>query len=241
MALRILTYNVHGLPWIHCPIETILLWANLKCKSHIICLQEVFTERLRQRIFAAAPKYGLQVFFPNEESSCFGKKYLRFAVPSGLCILVSAEIDVCDTGSFSCFLASAGVDHLIRKGFFCLEIKYQGNAYQIINTHLQSDFTELNCCRICYDSIRDIQESQLYLQNRSLSFPIVCGDFNKNSFRFFDRMDQDHKCTFPQTGEHLDHLLFLPKNHAAVVWKKTTYFSDVALSDHIPVLFEFCI
>jgi len=239
MGLRVLSYNIHGLPWIQCPIEAILLWIFYSCPSDIICFQEVFSKKLKQKIFILAPRYGLKAFFPENEPSCFGKKYMKFGVPSGLCILVHEGVPIVESPKFESFLESAGLDGLVRKGIFSLGISYKGRQVNIINTHFQSDFTEIPCVRIQYGNVRDIQESQLYMFSSKESFPVICGDFNKKNFRFFEKFDEEHVATFPATGEHLDHMLFSHAIHKKIVEKSVVYFEKVTLSDHIPVLFEF--
>jgi exonuclease III len=241
MALRILTYNIHGLPWIQCPIETILLWMYVRCECDVICLQEVFTGKLKQKILEVAPKYELQAFFPSvgADTSCFGKRFMRFENPSGLCILVKKQIDVLSRGTFVPFLNNAGVDRIVTKGYFSLKLKYNDVLVEIFNTHFQSDMTDIPCIRINYPHIRNLQEEQIYLETKKHFLPIVCGDFNKNKFLFFERLDYEHNSTFPQTGEHLDHLLLLHEHFRSLKSKKSIYFPEINLSDHIPVLFEF--
>lgn len=240
-VLRILTYNVHGLPWIQCPIEAILLWAHWKCDADILCLQEVFTEKLKQKILRLCPRYNLRAFFPENEPACFGRSYLRFGVPCGLCVLVKTSLKVLPGASFQPFLAKGGLDSLVNKGFLALEIEWQGIAVQIINTHLQADLTEIPCFQKSYCAVRDAQESQLFLACRGLGFPLVCGDFNKNRFLFFERFDEDHNITFLPTGAHIDHLLLLPQGRLQIKAKRVFYFNDILLSDHVPVLFEMSI
>jgi exonuclease III len=239
MGLRVLSYNIHGLPWIQCPIEAILLWIFYSCPCDVVCFQEVFSEKLKQKILRLAPSYGLKAYFPEIETPCFGKRYMKFGVPSGLCILVHENIPVTEQPVFESFIEKEGLDGLVRKGIFSLGISYRGRQVNIINTHLQADFSEVPCFRIRYNAVRDFQENQLYMFSSRHSFPIVCGDFNKNRFRFFEKFDQEHFATFPATGEHLDHMLFPPAIHKKIVEKNVIYFHKVNLSDHIPVLFEF--
>ena len=125
MALRILTYNVHGLPWIQCPIEAILLWAYVKCRCDVICLQEVFSRKLREKIENLAPNYGFRAFFPAVEPRCLGKPLLGFFTPCGLCILVKKTIPVVNEPRFVHFHNKRGLDSLVNKGIFLLEILFE--------------------------------------------------------------------------------------------------------------------
>jgi endonuclease/exonuclease/phosphatase family metal-dependent hydrolase len=234
-GLRILTYNVHGLPWIRCPIQSIFVWIKFQTHADIICLQEVFAKDLEPQIHACASKYGWVAYFADA-LPCWGKSVLQFHRPSGLCILVKSSIPVTKPPVFTPFLSAGGVDALVTKGILALEIEVHQKKIDIVNTHFQSDFTEFPCCRISYSEIRQHQEQQLAALVHYLPFPIICGDFNQDSFLYFTSIDSKKHCTFPQTGEHLDHLLVpttksLPKTNI-------TYFESVSLSDHIPVLFE---
>jgi len=234
-GLRILTYNVHGLPWIRCPIQSIFVWIQFQTHADIICLQEVFAKDLESQIHACATKYGWVAYFADA-LPCWGKSVLRFHRPSGLCILVKSSIPVTKPPVFTPFVSTGGVDALVTKGILVLEVEVHHKKKHIVNTHFQSDFTEVPCCRIPYNEIRHHQEQQLAALVRYLPSPIICGDFNQESFVYFTSIDTKHHCTFPQTGEHLDHLV-VPNTHTLPT-AKITYFDSIPLSDHIPVLFE---
>ncbi len=238
MVLRILSYNIHGLPWIQCPVEAILLWAYVKCRCDVLCLQEVFSRKLRHKLQALAPKYGYDIFFAPVEPRCFGKPLLGFFTPCGLCILVKKTIPILELPRFSPFHAKGGLDGLVNKGILSVGILFEGKHIQIFNTHFQADFNEVPCCPLQYHEVRRSQEAQLYLIASAYEFPLICGDFNKNEFLFFERFDTSNQVTFPSTGEHLDHLLLLKHLFCRFLFRKSTYFSDVEFSDHIPVLFE---
>lgn len=238
MGLRILTYNIHGLPWIQVPIEAILLWSYVKCRSDVICFQEVFSRKLRQKILHLAPKYGFRVFFPAVEPRCLGKPLLGFFTPCGLCILVKQSFIIVNQPRFVPFYNKSGLDSLVNKGIFILEILYGKKQIQIFNTHFQADFTEVPCYPVDYSEVRRAQEAQLYFLATDFEFPLICGDFNKNDFFFFEKFDTSTQVTFPSTGQHIDHLLFLKYQSNHFFSRKTTYFPEVDFSDHIPVLYE---
>jgi len=239
MALRILSYNIHGLPWITCPIEAILLWTQFQCPCDILCLQEVFSKNLCTKIIALAPLYNFQVIFASSESDCIGKSALGFYTPCGLCILVKNNIPIVKEPQFTRFHNKAGLDTLVNKGFLSVGIEYMGNPLQIYNTHFQSDFDELPCISFRYQYIRSSQESQLYFHTLENEFPIICGDFNTNKFRFFEMFDRNYSITFPATGQHLDHMLLPQHLLSTIKSKKVTYFHKIKFSDHIPIVFEF--
>ena len=237
-GLRILTYNVHGLPWIRCPIQSMFVWIKFHIDPDVLCLQEVFAKDLQTQIQACATKYGWVAYFADS-LPCWGKSILRFHSPSGLCILVKSTIPVTKPAVFTPFVCSGGVDALVTKGILTLEIHFAQKKIDIVNTHFQSDFTEFPCCRFNYPDIRTHQEQQLAAFVSYLRCPIICGDFNQESFVYFLSFADEKHCTFLQTGEHLDHLLTLRTKPISFVNKKITYFDTLPLSDHTPVLFEF--
>lgn len=239
MGLRILTYNIHGLPWIQCPIEAILLWIYVKCRCDILCLQEVFSKKLKQKILALAPKYNYRALFPEREPRCLGKPLLGFHTPSGLCILVRSDIPIVRAPRFDYFYKKTGLDALVNKGVFSVGISHGGHSFTVFNTHFQADFNEVPCCPMKFEGVRASQEAQLYWIVSHEAFPLVVGDYNKKEFRFFDRFDPEDRVTFPHTGEHLDHLLLLKSTSGQFKSKGVSYFPEVRFSDHLPVLFEF--
>lgn len=149
------------------------------------------------------------------------------------------SLQIVDQAIFTPFAVKAGLDSLVNKGFFSIGISYKGNLIHIVNTHLQSDFTDIPHFRINYGQTRELQEAQLFMTCETMRFPFLCGDFNKNKFLYFEPLDKDDHVTFPTTGEHLDHLLVPKRMMESVKSFKVIYFPEVLLSDHIPVLYEF--
>lgn len=237
-VLRVLTYNIHGLPWIRCPIQSIFTWIEVQTNADIICFQEVFSKSLEKDIQTYSKHLGWNCFFADK-LPCFGKTYLQFHCPSGLCILVKKHISVIGQPSFTAFNDAAGVDNLVTKGIMNLQIQHSNKTINILNTHFQSDFTELPCCRIEYSDIRKAQEIQLASLIRHIEFPVLCGDFNQETFLFFEPFENKKQNTFPQTGEHLDHMLIPLHCKGKYKQKSSIYFDKILLSDHIPVLFSF--
>ena len=236
MVLRILTYNIHGLPWINCPMKSILMWIRWKADPDIICLQELFSKGLQEKVELYAPFLGYRVYNP-EHHTCFGKTYMKFHSPSGLCILVKNGIPICDEPYFEAFDDASGVDRLVKKGIFVVSVVYKGKRFDILNTHFQSDFTELPCYRLRYDATRMAQELQLAKLCKKYSLPFILGDFNQSRFTFLKKFDTEYHVTFPSTFEHLDHAVF--RNEQRDLFKKifVEYYDDCNLSDHIPVLY----
>ena len=233
MTLRILTYNIRGLPWISCPIDDILSWI-LKRKCDIICLQEVFTRRLQ---LAIESQDEWNVFF-SKGSTCAGQA-AGFYSGAGLCILVRRDLKILGESTFIPFIDAGGVDRFVSKGLLHVPLEVHGRRIDILNTHFQSDFTEFPCFRINYPAVRFNQEKQADFFCKQYAFPLLCGDLNQESFHYFEKFDDTDEITFPETGEHLDHLLYSSEQRDMFINKKTTYMHDIVLSDHIPVLYEF--
>ena len=233
MTLRILTYNIRGLPWVSCPIDDILSWI-LKRKCDIICLQEVFTRRLQ---LAIESQDEWNVFF-SKGSTCAGQA-AGFYSGAGLCTLVSRDVQILGESTFIPFTDAGGVDRFVSKGLLHVPLKINGRRIDILNTHFQSDLTQVSCFRINYPAVRFNQEKQADFICKQHAFPLLCGDLNQDSFHYFEKFDHTDEITFPETGEHLDHLLYSSDQRHMFINKKTTYMHNITLSDHIPVLYEF--
>jgi endonuclease/exonuclease/phosphatase family metal-dependent hydrolase len=135
------------------------------------------------------------------------------------------------------FILSKGVDSLVRKGFMVVHCRKNGKEFQVVNTHFQSDMTEIPYCRLRYNETRLKQEKQLYQTVRHLSCPIVVGDFNTEEFMYFECLEKGHRWTYKDTGERLDSCLRTYQHKQAFEKANSQYFYDVRFSDHIPVLF----
>ncbi len=236
MNLRVLTYNVFGMPWGLASIETVLLWAFYKTDAEILCLQEVFSKEHISRIreICSQSSSVWNCWFPVTEPTCLSRWTSYFDSPSGLCILTKKEITILSEPYFEPFEQVASVDRFVRKGFLHLMCEKEKQPFHILTVHFQSDFTECGY-RIRYQDIRIQQEIQLYKYMKELENAVVVGDFNMNRFYHFHFVNLRRESTFRQTGESLDHCLTLEKN--TVDSKQSTYFHEIKLSDHTPVLF----
>lgn len=235
MKIRILTYNIHGLPWCKQTIDLILLWIFYKCEADIVCFQECFTHYSRQMIEEACKRRGWNFYFPDDPPG------LRRIIPSfqsgsGLCIIARKNITLLSK-LFIPFKIQRGVENFVSKGFFICKFMWNGVQFQIVNTHLQSDFTEFKCIRINYPAIRAEQEKEMWKFLQYYSFPIIIGDCNQNLFYHFHCLDENFHVTFPDTGEHLDHCIMLDKDIPKIKQRKVCYYDEIDFSDHIPVLY----
>ena len=236
MNLRVLTYNVFGMPWGLASIEAVLLWALYKTDAEILCLQEVFSKEHINRIqeICSQPKSIWNCWFPVAEPTCLSRWTTYFDSPSGLCILTKKGITVLSEPYFEPFEQVASVDQFVRKGFLHLTCEKENQLFNILTVHFQSDFTECGY-RIRYQDIRIQQEIQLYIFMKNLENAFVVGDFNTSRFYHFDFLNPQRESTFRETGESLDHCLTL--KNCTVHCELANYFHEIKLSDHTPVLF----
>lgn len=238
MNLHVLTYNVFGMPWGLKYIESVLIWSFYKTDAEILCFQEVFSKEHRETIETICGRPGScwTCWFPTVEPTWLSTyTYGAFESITGLCILVKKDIQVIQKPVFHSFEQMANVDRLVRKGFFHLTLQKEGKVFHLLTTHFQSDFTECRC-RIRYQDIRIQQELQLFRYMRELKNAVVVGDFNTSRFYHFQFVNSNREATFPDTGESLDHCLCLDSK--TVSCTTTTYFHELTVSDHIPVLFH---
>lgn len=238
MNLKVLTYNVFGMPWGLCSIESVLLWCLCKTDAEILCFQEVFSEEHKKRIqeICLQEDSHWNCWFPTAEPSCLSRFTTYFQSPSGLCILTKKTINILSEPYFEPFVNVSNVDTMVRKGFFHLHCEKENQQFHILTVHFQSDFTEFKCYRIQHQDVRIQQEIQVFRYAKNLKQAIVVGDFNTSRFYHFSFVNSKREPTFHQTGESLDHCLTLDKT--TVQSENVTYFHEVNLSDHIPVLFH---
>lgn len=237
MNLKVLTYNVFGMPWGYSDIESILLWALYKTDAEILCFQELFSQSSRDFLEMFCQKEGSlwNCYFPSVKSTYLSRFTSLFACPTGLCVLIKKHIHVIQPPVFQEFEAQASIDKCVRKGFFHFHCEKEGVPFHLFTTHFQSDFTEFQC-RIRYQSTRIFQEMELFKYAKELINLVVVGDFNMCRFYHFHILNKHREPTFHPTGESLDHCLSLEP--FGVSCESTVYFQTVKFSDHIPVLFS---
>jgi endonuclease/exonuclease/phosphatase family metal-dependent hydrolase len=238
MLLRVGTYNVFGMPWGSKNLRAILLWIILQSGTEIMCLQEVWSKEHQQMIRKACEDSKVWTcYFPYSNIHRLGRITSRFHSGSGLCILVKNTVEIIDELEGHTYIISKGVDGLVRKGFMILQCRKENKVFQIVNTHFQSDMTEIPCWRIRYNEIRLKQEKQLYQTVRHLSCPIVLGDFNTEEFMYFECLEKGHRWTYKDTGERLDSCLRTFQDKHKFEKVDSNYHYNIGLSDHIPVVF----
>jgi endonuclease/exonuclease/phosphatase family metal-dependent hydrolase len=239
MNLLVGTYNVFGMPWGSKDLRSILLWIFLQSGAEIMCLQEVWSKQHQAMIRKLCEDSKTwSCYFPYSNIHSLGKWTDRFHSGTGLCILVKHTIEIMDEVEGHSYILSKGLDSLVRKGFMILHCRKEGKPFQVVNTHFQSDMTEIPCWRLRYNEIRLKQEKQLYQTVRHLSCPIVLGDFNTEEFMYFECLEKGHRWTYKDTGERLDSCLRTFQDKEKFKKIDAFYHYNLRFSDHIPVLFQ---
>lgn len=163
--MKIITWNIAYLPRFirfrkKMPTITGLLWSILEKDPDIICLQEVFTKRIRRKLHEGlADKYTIY------------KSAQKILLNGGL--MVASKYRVKDI-NYRLFSNNCGEDALCDKGFLHIMME---NGLSVINTHLNADpkfglFMDPKKVRRC--QLRTI----LRYINKLEGSIILCGDLN---------------------------------------------------------------
>ena len=239
MQVKVLTYNIWGMPWGTNSIHEILLWIFCKSGAEVVCLQEVFSKHHRRIIQEKADAARWQAFFPKDP--CFAGMCLNaYHSGSGLCILVNPYISVLQEIPFVAYdHVDAYVEKLVKKGFFGLRLEKKGVKFTICNTHMISDQTECSPLRIVHGHSRRFQEKQLVETTSLWERPVlIAGDLNQEEHHYLQRLYTHQDWTFLSTFEQLDHVVCLLKDSLRFTTKGLHFFQDIHYSDHIPLLVD---
>jgi exonuclease III len=248
MKLRLVSYNTHGLPWSNQKPREISDWC-LQQDPDVVCLQEVFTDKARKvytDLFCVA---GYTAVVPRDYGVTF--------FPSGLLTLVRNDTLKLVTERFEPFLAYDTVEVGANKGFQCMVLYHReaGRMITLVNTHTQS--TTAATIFTSHEGIQRIlhdQMEQMVTAVRKDVPAFLIGDFNceaspHRDVRFFYPAAPLRKSTFPETGEDLDHIAWLPLQwtHPGRPWcnmdttgPRILSYSVTPLpySDHYPILVD---
>jgi len=212
-------------------------WIFNKSGAEIVCLQEVFSKEHRALFWARAEQSGWTFLAPQDH--IYGGYVPGLENGSGLLTLLHPRFKITAPPTFEAYRIVNGADRVVKKGFFTVHVNDNIHTFQIINTHMQSDITEACCIRVNFNAARHAQEEQLFIAASKYDFPLIAGDANTCIFKCFHRVDQETHVTFPDTEEHLDHLLCLSQDMRRIDHIRTEYHDDMLLSDHIPVVYHF--
>ena len=229
------TYNVHCFPWTTPAIHNIVTWIVNHSSTDIVALQEIWCRH--DEWSAAFAAHGWTFARPAREAhiaSLFGSG-LATAWPAAKWRLLDSR--------FYPFLEASGLDILVSKGWFRVELQQvtTSNSIRLINTHMQADYDIYGGnLRHITETIRKHQVAQLIDVEQTTSLPIlVTGDMNTGNCWFLGAWlrcptQKEPAITFPSTAECLDHCTALgPTADAWIV--EGFHVSNIDMSDHYPV------
>lgn len=230
-GLKLLTYNVQCYPWLPLWSKEIVTWITSQSGANLVALQGLWSHHVEWS--AAFAAHGWNLLRPARESHIatiggFGSG-LAFAFPIGRWTLRDAR--------YYPFLASSGLDTLVSKGWFQMELS---GGCRIINTDMQADLECLQRFAII-KSHSDVVRRQ---QARQLMAALERFDLNSLPTLIVGSM-HTKVCPFPDlsvvdsdSDSRVDHLALGP----SLSCKSHRVFSlETEWSEHWPVLFEvFC-
>ena len=189
-TLKIVSWNVHLLPYFFVfpkskkrkRTKLIADQFNYKKDYDIIVLQEVFSRSNRRLLKRRLKNKYPYIYGPPN------KKRHKIQTNSGL--MVFSERPLIYKKSIEFDVATSWDNKMARKGAMLLEGEFNGNLFQIINTHTQGKPAIINGHQfhMIYDGLIEPFERKNIPQ-------IICGDLNCNS---------DHKGDYTQMQKILD-------------------------------------
>lgn len=245
--MRILSYNVHGLPWSRNQSPSIVRYLS-SIHPDVLCLQEVFTKKMRDYFSVELPKHGYTVVSPRDDGVTI--------MGSGLLIAFSSAYTLL-SACFYPYTVYHDIEVGANKGFQTVRLKANdGRRYLVANTHLQSN-TPFNILGGS-SNVSHVRKAQLAEVVRWLEPSrdpvLLVGDMNCEHsphphVRFLQHGSTVKKSTFPLTGEDLDHVAWIPTQWAppGIAWcrfdtkgvRATAYRVDgVDYSDHSPIVVD---
>ncbi len=257
-TLKILSWNIHMLPYFFVFTKSKkrkrskLLINEFNTRDYnILVLQETFHRKIRNRIKRKVKKKYPYAYGPPN------KKYFRLQTNSGLLVLSDRPLIFKKSIRFSESLSWD--NRMARKGAMLMQGEFNGNIFQIINTHTEGSPAYIN-----NSQFHEIYDGLIRPYSYEKIPQIICGDFNcsrKNDEQFsqlFKLLDlkSPQEQTDHRYGEKnklmkdgVDHI-FIRKNNSNVEvtanrkllfgfdWtfsKKKIFGKTVGYSDHYPI------
>lgn len=207
--MRVITWNIAALPYPFNQFkndntrQNAIISVLKQLNADIICLQEVFSQKMKDNIIAGLLEYKC---YTSNPKTCLG-------LNAGLLIAIKKKINVI-TSEFYQFKNSTGEDKFGNKGVLKLIVNLNGKLVSIYNTHLQAN-SKYFCHSDNYNvRQKQLEELRLFLDNND---KIICGDFNS----YYDNVTN-----VLDIYNHLDIDLKTP----TTIWKNIIDFIFVCLS-----------
>ena len=231
--IKIVSYNIDNL-FIHSnQNKNKLLYKdinNLLCNKdfNIICLQEVWNTTFKNKILEMSIKKGWNYAIPDTN-----KKYF-IGENSGLIFLSKYQIIQQKTHIYK---HTRGMCSLSNKCAQFIKIKMDKDKYlNIVNTHLQSshlnhyqDFRKTTLKQIEEIINNSPEKDNIIIGDLNLDYSYLKHNLNKN-INFFNKYYE--MITFPETGEHLDHCIYMGEKYN---FKMKMKILNIHNSDHLPI------
>lgn len=229
--ISILTYNIKQLLfWVlYHDIDKIIDYLLTK-NTTIICLQEIFSDTSKNKIIKR-----MNSQYPFIIKKVNRKAFYGLGEDSGLMILSKLPFKKQDI-VYSIFSESYHIDQCSNKGFVMIKLNHKGYRFNIVNTHLQSDYQNK-----LYTSIRKHQITTI-LKVIDKNIPtILVGDLNikcfSPEFKSYSWKNYYHKkdeYTCPDEKAILDYIIPLYTKTLNII--QYNIDTHIHLSDHKPVI-----
>lgn len=235
-GIKIVSYNIHGLPWQYDNDELICDYL-IKSNADILCLQEVFTPLRVSFVIKILQMTGYKVYLPNDSD-------IQTLFGSGLMICVHNRLKykfICNR--FTPFLHYSNFDIFAAKGFYSILLYVNDQYIRIINTHMQSD-CEINnyTGTLKTGTIRRLQAQEIVDTYKSSKIPtLLVGDLNEEVslspwFMYTCCSKCEKVVTFPDGEQNIDHFVWLKNGFERFhTISHTVVDNHCTLSDHYPL------
>ena len=228
--ISIISYNIKQLlHWTLVHEVNLIIQFLKKQNTTIICLQEVFCDKSKKLIIK-----NLADMYPYIIKRVNTKALYGWGEDSGLMILSKIPFyknkiyyDKFDNGVKS--------DKFANKGYIKILLEFNQNKFWLINTHLQSNYDNID-----YSNIRKQQIDKIKVHNDNVP-TLLIGDLNikcfSQEFYSYDwqTLYKNNQYTFLEDKAIYDYILLLNSNSLFRL-KNITIKENINLSDHYPII-----
>lgn len=230
MDLRLISYNMNGIPGKIIPIKETVQW--LVKTGNLVALQEIwFGHAAWAAAFAAHGWVFLRPAREQHFAALFGSG-LAFAWPAGRWQLQEARQYP--------FLSYFGLDIALIRSWFQIEMvdPESKQSFRIVNTHMQSDLDMFESFTAQYSEPVRIKQARQIVASLARQMPkptLIIGDINTETCPFspYQYLHTDSTATYPRTDRILDHCASLATDGWTLLEHRVF---EQPWSDHYPAL-----